>query len=105
MQSGDCIDEQKQLPSLEMTGHNPNLPAPPGIPNTKQVGRGRSTATLTDSFIEEEDSERDVDVSTAVSCRYCGILFDDWDNLQKHLSYGCVYEKGQQRCPSKGTIE
>ena len=26
-------------------------------------------------------------------CRYCGILFDDWDNLQKHLMYGCVYDK------------
>ena len=43
-----------------------------------------------------------MDVSNTIPCRYCGILFDDWDNLQKHLMYGCVYhKKGNEEVPPK----
>ena len=58
--------------------------------------------TSTDSFTEVEDSESDMDVSNTIPCRYCGILFDDWDNLQKHLMYRCVYhKKGNEEVPPK----
>ena len=75
VQSQNFIDKQKQTPPSEMAHPNQSLPPPPGIPNTEQVGRGINAVTNT------------------IPCRYCGILFDDWDNLQKHLMYGCVYDK------------
>ena len=85
-----------------MAHPNQSLPPPPGIPNTEQVGRGINAVTPTDCFTEVEDSESDMDISNTVPCRYCGILFDDWDNLQKHLMYGCVYHKrGNEEVPPK----
>ena len=53
-----------------------------------------------DSFTEAKDFESDMDVSNTIPCRYCGMLFDDWDNLQKHLMYGCIYDKkGNEEVP------
>ena len=66
------------------------------------MGRGINTMTLTDSFPDAEYFESDLDVSNTIPCRYCGILFDDWYNLQKHLMYGCVYDKkGNEEVPPK----
>ena len=102
VQSQNFIDKQKQTPQSEMAYPNQSLPPPPGIPNTEQVGRGINAITPTDSFTEAEDSESDMDVSNTIPCRYCGILFDDWDSLQKHLMYGCVYDKnGNEEVPPK----
>ena len=102
VQSQNFIDKLKQAPPSKMVHPNQSLPPPPGIPNTEQVGRGINTVTPIDSFTEVEDSESDMDVSNTIPCRYCGILFDDWDNLQKHLMYGCVYHKrGNEEVPPK----
>ena len=96
------FDKQKQTPPSEMAHPNQSLPPPPSIPNTEQVGRGINAVTPSDSFSEAEDSESDMEVSNTIPCRYCGILFDDWDNLQKHLMYGCVYDKkGNEEVPPK----
>ena len=102
VQSQNFIDEQKQATPSKMAHPNQSLPPPPGIPNTEQVGRGINAVTPTDSFTDVEDSESDMDVSNTIPCRYCGILFDDWENLQKHLIYGCVYhKKGNEEVPPK----
>ena len=102
VESQNFIDKQKQTPPSEMAHPNQSLPPPPGIPNTEQVGRGINAVTPYDSFSEAEDSESDMEVSNTIPCRYCGILFDDWDNLQKHLMYGCVYDKkGNEEIPLK----
>ena len=100
VESQNFIDKQKQTPPSEMEHPNQSLPPPPGIPNTEQVGRGINAVTPSDSFPEAEDSESDIEVSNTIPWRYCGILFDDWDNLQKHLIYGCVYDKkGNEEVP------
>ena len=54
------------------------------------MGRIINAATQTDSYIEAEDLEGHMGVSNSIPCRFCGIVFDD---LQKHLTYGCVYDK------------
>ena len=72
-----------------MAHPNQSLQPPPGIPSTEQVGRGINAATPTDYFIKA-DWESDMDISNTIPCKYCGILFDDWENLQKHLIHGYV---------------
>ena len=94
-------NEEKQAPPSEMENPQQRLPPPPGIPNSEQVGGGINTAASADS-LNAEDSDTDMDASNTIPCRYCGILFDDWDNLQKHLIHGCVYgNKGNEEVPQK----
>ena len=77
----------------EMLQPKQSLPPPPGIPNSDRVGRAIKTHTSADSFSDTLDTTDEMDYGESTPCKYCGILFNDSDNLRKHILNGCIRKR------------